>query len=344
MRIKDFAEPSFEGYTLGAPTPAAACRRRRSRRRPSRRPSRARRPSPSRARRRRRRPSPSPSPSPSPEPEPVAIAEPVVPGGAPGSHRAARLELTGRPEGRSVTPVRRFGCILAHPVRGLLAHRELPGGGDGPQRQRGDDGRASAGRRVHHERPVRELDPFAHRGETRPARSAGTRAPCRSRSPRPSSVTSTRSWPPVVSTATVTETGRRVLGRVRQRLLDDAVGEGLEVLRDLDARMARELGLDLVVASEPVDRLAERRDQTRAPPGAAGAARTSAGGGCRPPPRARRGPWRGCRDPRRAHRPSASAARPRATATRPRRPAPDRRAGRARCGCVRSRSPRWSGA
>lgn len=26
--------------------------------------------------------------------------------------------------------------------------------------------------------------------------------------------------------------------------------------------MARELGLDLVVASEPVDRLAERRDQT----------------------------------------------------------------------------------
>ena len=72
---------------------------------------------------------------------------------------------------------------------------------------------------------------------------------------------STRSWPPVVSTAHGHRDRVRVLGRVRQRLLDDAVGERLQVLRDLAGRATRELGLDVVVAPVPVDRLAERRDQ-----------------------------------------------------------------------------------
>jgi len=43
--------------------------------------------------------------------------------------------------------------------------------------------------------------------------------------------------------------------------LDDAIGQGLEVLRYLAARPARELGVDVVVAAEPVDRLPQRRDQ-----------------------------------------------------------------------------------
>ncbi len=79
--------------------------------------------------------------------------------------------------------------------------------------------------------------------------------------PSPSSMISTRSWPPVVSTAHGHRDRVGVLGRVRQRLLDDAVGQRLEVLRDLAARAARELGVDVVVAPEPVDRLPERRDQ-----------------------------------------------------------------------------------
>ena len=114
---------------------------------------------------------------------------------------------------------------------------------------------------MHHEHPVRELDPFAHRGETHP--------------PALQVLAGLAGVEPltVVDHLDAQLTARRlhcdghrdrtrVLDGVRQRLLDDAVSQGLEVMRDLDARMARELGLDLVVASEPVDRLAERRDQT----------------------------------------------------------------------------------
>jgi penicillin-binding protein 1A len=57
MPIKDFAQPSFEGYTVGAPTPPPA---------PA--PSVSPRPSPS--------PEPSPSPSPSPKPSPSPSPQP----------------------------------------------------------------------------------------------------------------------------------------------------------------------------------------------------------------------------------------------------------------------------
>lgn len=60
MRIKDFAQPSFEGYTLGAPTPP-----------PPPAPSVAPSPSPE--------PSPSPSPKPSPSPSPLPSPSPSPP-------------------------------------------------------------------------------------------------------------------------------------------------------------------------------------------------------------------------------------------------------------------------
>jgi len=113
---------------------------------------------------------------------------------------------------------------------------------------------------VHHERPVRELDPFAHRGQT-----------------DPSALKELAGLAGVEALAVVDDldaelaAGRlhrkrdrdrvRVLGRVRQRLLDDAIGQGLEVLWYLAARAARELGMDVVVSPEPVDGLPQRRDQ-----------------------------------------------------------------------------------
>lgn len=143
--------------------------------------------------------------------------------------------------------------------RCLLA-RELPCFRYGAHRQRGNHGRAPAGRRVDHERPVRELDAFAHRGETDPpalqelAGLAGVEA-----------------LAVVDDLDAELAAGRlhgnrdrdrvRVLGRVRQRLLDDAVGQGFQILWDLAARPARELRVDQVVAPEPVDRLPKRRDQ-----------------------------------------------------------------------------------
>jgi membrane peptidoglycan carboxypeptidase len=62
MRIKDFAQPSFEGYTLGAPTPPPPPA-------PSVTPSPSPKPSPS--------PSPKPSPSPSPSIEPSPSPSPI---------------------------------------------------------------------------------------------------------------------------------------------------------------------------------------------------------------------------------------------------------------------------
>ena len=113
---------------------------------------------------------------------------------------------------------------------------------------------------MHHERPVRELDPFAHRGETDPS---ALQVLAR--------LTGVETLAVVDDLDAELAAGRlhrhrdrdrvRVLGRVRQRLLDDAVGQGLEILWDLAARAARELGVDEVVAPEPVDRLPERRDQ-----------------------------------------------------------------------------------
>jgi len=63
MQVKDFAQPSFEGYTLGAPTPPPLPA-------PSVTPSPSPKPSPSPS------PKPSPSPSPSPEPSPSPSPEP----------------------------------------------------------------------------------------------------------------------------------------------------------------------------------------------------------------------------------------------------------------------------
>ena len=63
MQVKDFAQPSFEGYTVGAPTPPPLPA-------PSVTPSPSPKPSPSRS------PKPSPSPSPSPEPSPSPSPEP----------------------------------------------------------------------------------------------------------------------------------------------------------------------------------------------------------------------------------------------------------------------------
>ena len=63
MQVKDFAHPSFEGYTLGAPTPPPLPA-------PSVTPSPSPKPSPSPS------PKPSPSPSPSPEPSPSPSPEP----------------------------------------------------------------------------------------------------------------------------------------------------------------------------------------------------------------------------------------------------------------------------
>ena len=147
--------------------------------------------------------------------------------------------------------VRRSRCVLA---------RELPCRRHRAHRQRGDHGRAPAGRRVHHERPVRELDPFAHRGETYPsalqvlAGLAGVEALA--------VVDDLDAELPAGRLHRDRDRDRvRVLGRVRQGLLDDAVGQGLEILWDLAARAARELGVDEVVAPEPVDRLTEGRDQ-----------------------------------------------------------------------------------
>src|SRR5262245_48912197 len=64
MRVKDFATPSFEGYTLGAPTPPPAPA-------PSVTPEPSPSPKPS--------PSPEPSPSPSPEPSPTPSPTPTAP-------------------------------------------------------------------------------------------------------------------------------------------------------------------------------------------------------------------------------------------------------------------------
>ena len=61
MQVKDFAQPSFEGYTVGAPTPPPLPA-------PSVTPSPSPKPSPSR--------SPKPSPSPSPEPSPSPTTSP----------------------------------------------------------------------------------------------------------------------------------------------------------------------------------------------------------------------------------------------------------------------------
>jgi penicillin-binding protein 1A len=63
MPVKDFAEPSFEGYSLGAPTPPPPS--------PSVAPSPSPKPSPS--------PSPSPKPSPSPPPTPSPSPSPSPP-------------------------------------------------------------------------------------------------------------------------------------------------------------------------------------------------------------------------------------------------------------------------
>ena len=63
MQVKDFAQPSFEGYTVGAPPPPPLPA-------PSVTPSPSPKPSPSRS------PKPSPSPSPSPEPSPSPSPEP----------------------------------------------------------------------------------------------------------------------------------------------------------------------------------------------------------------------------------------------------------------------------
>jgi hypothetical protein len=113
---------------------------------------------------------------------------------------------------------------------------------------------------VNHERPVRELDPFPHRGKTNPP--ALQVLPC---------LAGVEALAVVDDLDPELAAGRlhrhrdrdrvRVLGRVRQRLLDDAIGQGLEVLWYLAARAARELGVDVVVAAEPVDRLPQRRDQ-----------------------------------------------------------------------------------
>jgi len=113
---------------------------------------------------------------------------------------------------------------------------------------------------VHHERPVRELDPFAHRGEAHPpalqvlAGLAGVEA-----------LAVVDDLDAELAARRLHRYGHRdrvrVLGRVRQRLLDDAVGQRLKVLRDLAARAAREFRVDVVIAPEPADRLPERRDQ-----------------------------------------------------------------------------------
>jgi len=68
LPIKDFAQPSFEGYTLGAPTPPPAPVTSSPSPKPSPSPSRSPRPSPS--------PSPRPSPSPSTSPSPSPLPSP----------------------------------------------------------------------------------------------------------------------------------------------------------------------------------------------------------------------------------------------------------------------------
>jgi penicillin-binding protein 1A len=72
MRIKDFAEPSFEGYSLGAPTPPPPPP-------PSVAPSPSPKPSPSPSRSPKPSPSPSPTPSPSPSPPPSPSVSPSPP-------------------------------------------------------------------------------------------------------------------------------------------------------------------------------------------------------------------------------------------------------------------------
>ena len=64
MQVKDFAEPSFEGYSLGAPTPPPPPP-------PSVAPSPSPKPSPSPSRSPKPSPSPPPTPSPSPSPSPA---------------------------------------------------------------------------------------------------------------------------------------------------------------------------------------------------------------------------------------------------------------------------------
>jgi penicillin-binding protein 1A len=72
MRIKDFAEPSFEGYSLGAPTPPPPPP-------PSVAPSPSPKPSPSPSPSPKPSPSPSPTPSPSPSPPPSPSVSPSPP-------------------------------------------------------------------------------------------------------------------------------------------------------------------------------------------------------------------------------------------------------------------------
>jgi penicillin-binding protein 1A len=72
MRIKDFPEPSFEGYSLGAPTPPPPPP-------PSVAPSPSPKPSPSPSRSPKPSPSPSPTPSPSPSPPPSPSVSPSPP-------------------------------------------------------------------------------------------------------------------------------------------------------------------------------------------------------------------------------------------------------------------------
>jgi penicillin-binding protein 1A len=72
MRIKDFPEPSFEGYSLGAPTPPPPPP-------PSVAPSPSPKPSPSPSPSPKPSPSPSPTPSPSPSPPPSPSVSPSPP-------------------------------------------------------------------------------------------------------------------------------------------------------------------------------------------------------------------------------------------------------------------------
>ena len=85
MRIKDFAQPSFEGYSLGAP-PRRRRRRRRSPRRPLPSRVRRRRGRPSRARRRR----PSPRADPLAQPQPRRALRPHQPSPTPSPPAAPR--------------------------------------------------------------------------------------------------------------------------------------------------------------------------------------------------------------------------------------------------------------
>ena len=231
--VLDFVPPSFEGYTLGPEHPVAS---------PTPSPS----PSPSES------PSPEPSESPSPEPSESPSRRSRSRPRAPHPSRARRPEpLDGAPRRRGPDPSGIQGASLTASMRptgawstGRVATIVVPR--PGSERTTRVPLASSTRSRIDAKPDPAHSQELSHCARIEPAPVVGDLDP---------------QVLLIGSDGHVDPFRLRMLRHVRERLLDDAVGERLQVVRQLGGERPREPNRQTMVLLEPHERLPQGRDQ-----------------------------------------------------------------------------------